>query len=300
MTKKPPCAVVEFNRPTFTQENKMELEIIAIYCWCELILNQLNVQLDKRAKMNNAEILTSAIVAARFFSGNFQNACVFLQEHKYIPKMLSKSRFNRRLHALGAELIGDMQKIIGELFKSTNETQEYAVDSFPVPVCENIRIFHSKIYTKEEYRGYQASKKRYFYGVKVHMIVTSNGKPIEFILSTGSCSDLKAFKRMDLDLPEGSTIYADKAYTDYEEEDFLKESGIDLKPQRKKNAKRQHSGCMGYLIDCKRKMVETAFSGIARLFPKHIHAVTAQGFELKVALFACMPSLMLVTEAVLT
>src|SRR5271154_729427 len=103
--------------------------------------------------MTNAEILTSAIVAARFFCGNFQNACILLHEHKYFPKMLSKSRFNRRLHALGPELVGDIQRIIGELFKSANQTQEYAVDSFPVPVCENVRIFHSKIYAKEEYRG---------------------------------------------------------------------------------------------------------------------------------------------------
>lgn len=277
----------------------MELEIIAIYCWCELILNQLNIKNDCRTEMSNAEILTTAIVAARFFSGNFQNARNFLHEHGYVPKMLSKSRFNRRLHILGPELIGDVQKIIGEIFKSLNTAQEYAVDSFPVPVCENIRIFHSKIYTEEKYRGYQASKKRYFYGVKVHMVVTADGKPIEFILSPGSCSDIKGFKELDLDLPEGSIIYGDKAYTDYEEEDLLNELKIDLKPQRKENSKRQHSNCMNYLIDCRRKMVETTFSSIARLFPKHIHAVTAKGFELKVALFACVPSFMVLTEAIL-
>ena len=277
----------------------MELEIIAIYCWVELILNQLNIKDDCRTEMSHAEVLTTAIVAVRFFSGNFQNACNFMSEHGYILKMLSKSRFNRRLHKLGPELIGDVQKIIGEIFKSSNTDQEYAVDSFPVPVCENIRIFHSKIYTEEKYRGYQASKKRYFYGIKVHMVVTADGKPIEFILSPGSCSDIKGFKGLDLDLPEGSIIYGDKAYTDYDEEDLLAELKIDLKPQRKGNSKRQHSGCMNYIIDCKRKVVETAFSGIARLFPKHIHAVTAKGFELKVALFSCIPSFMLLTEAIL-
>ena len=277
----------------------MELEIIAIYCWCELILNQLNIKDDCRTEMTHAEVLTTAIVAVRFFSGNFQNACNFLSEHDYILKMLSKSRFNRRLHKLGPELIGDVQKIIGEIFKSSNKDQEYAVDSFPVPVCENIRIFHSKIYTEEKYRGYQASKKRYFYGIKVHMVVTTDGKPIEFILSPGSCSDIKGFKELDLDLPEGSTIYADKAYTDYDEEDLLAEININLKPQRKGNSKRQHSSCMNFLIDCKRRMVEIAFSGIARLFPKHIHAVTAKGFELKVALFSCIPSFIVLTEAIL-
>ena len=79
-----------------------------------------------------------------------------------------------------------------------------------------------------------------------------------------------------------------KAYTDYQEEDLLLEAAaIELKPQRKENAKRRFSKCMEYIIDRQRKMVETVFSGIARLFPKHIHAVTPRGFELKVALFAC-------------
>jgi len=46
---------------------------------------------------------------------------------------------------------------------SLNPGQEYIIDSFPVPGCDNIRIERCKIYTEEEYRGYIASKKRYFY-----------------------------------------------------------------------------------------------------------------------------------------
>jgi len=270
------------------KESDMELEIIAIYCWCDLILQHLHIKEDTRSEMSNAEVITTAIVSVRFFSGNFENCRRFLREHDYIPKMLSKSRLNRRLHMLGCELIFDVQRVIGNLFKTENPEQEYAVDSYPVPVCENIRIFHSRIYGEEKYRGYQASKKRYFYGLKVHMLITVDGRPVEFILTPGSCADVSAFKSLDLDLPEGAKVYADKAYTDYEEEDLLFDAaGIELMPQRKDNAKRRFGGCMEYIINQKRKMVETVFSGIARLFPKHIHAVTSKGFELKVALFAC-------------
>lgn len=38
-----------------------------------------------------------------------------------------------------------------------------------------------------------------------------------------------------------------------------------------------------------RKIVETTGSLVERLLPKSIHAVTAKGFELKVALFANLP-----------
>jgi len=42
---------------------------------------------------------------------------------------------------------------------------------------------------------------------------------------------------------------------------------------------------MTYLQACVRKVVETTGSRIERLLPKSIHAITAKGFEIKVALF---------------
>ena len=53
------------------------------------------------------------------------------------------------------------------------------IDSLPIAVCDNIRIRRSKIYSTEDFRGYQASKKRYFYGLKVHLMVTQAGQPVE-------------------------------------------------------------------------------------------------------------------------
>jgi hypothetical protein len=46
--------------------------------------------------------------------------------------------------------------------------QSYVVDSLPVPVCHNNPIKRCRIYPPEEheqaFRGYVASKRRYFYG----------------------------------------------------------------------------------------------------------------------------------------
>jgi hypothetical protein len=69
------------------------------------------------------------------------------------------------------------------MFKESNSSGEYVVDSFPIPVFDNIRIWRSKLYEGEEFRGYVASKKRYFYGLRVHMLVTAeDGKLVEFSL----------------------------------------------------------------------------------------------------------------------
>jgi hypothetical protein len=62
-------------------------------------------------------------------------------------------------------------------------------------------------------------------------------------------------------------------------------------PLRKDNSKRLHPGWLCYLLATCRKTVETADSQIERLLPKHLHAVTADGFELKTMLFVLASSI---------
>ena len=66
----------------------------------------------------------------------------------------------------------------------------------------------------ESYRGDIASKKRYCYGLKGPLMVTKEGQPVECFLTPGSYSDVRALKTFAFDVPEGSHIYADKAYND--------------------------------------------------------------------------------------
>jgi hypothetical protein len=128
------------------------------------------------------------------------------------------------------------------------------VDSLPVPACDNIRIKHCKLFPQEQYRGCIASNRRFLFGLKVHLLVTGRGEPIEFVLAPGSVSDVKAFRSFDLNLPSGSLILVDGAYTDYRAEDLLLEenllleaAGITLQPQRKKNSKRPLAPCKEFV-----------------------------------------------------
>ena len=214
-----------------------------------------------------------------------------LRQHGYIPHMVSKSRFSRRLHRL-KELFIVLFDLFAHIWKTRNKDTIYVIDSFPIAVCDNIRIRRSKIYSKEDFRGYQASKKRYFYGLKIHLMVTPEGQPVECFLTPGGVGDVDALKYYAYDLPDGSIIYADKAYNDYEIEDLLKAvDHIQLLPMRKKNSKRALPPYVSFVQSYYRKRVETAGSLIEQLLPKSIHAVTPQGFELKVALFVIAASL---------
>jgi hypothetical protein len=135
------------------------------------------------------------------------------------------------------------------------------------------------------FRGYIVSKRRYFYGLRVHLVVTGAGEPVEFSVAAGSEADVSVFKDLELDLPEGSIILADKAYTDYDYEDLLEEVGLHLKAQRKKNSKRPMAAWEEFLGKPIRQYIETVFSELTNLFARKIHAVTPRGFELKVVWF---------------
>ncbi len=117
-------------------------------------------------------------------------------------------------------------------------------------------------------------------------MVTQDGQPVELFLTHGGFGNVDALKYYTCDLPEGSIIFADKAYNDYEIEDFLKEiDHIHLIPMRKKNSKRALPPSVSFVQHYHRKRIETVGSLIEQLLPKSIHAVTPQGFELKVTLF---------------
>jgi hypothetical protein len=148
-----------------------------------------------------------------------------------------------------------------------NIESTYSIDSFPVEVCHNIRIGRSRIVKGEQYRGKCASKRVYFYGFKVHMIVTSDGIPVEFTFTTGRTHDMDGIKQLPVNLPQGSELLADSAYTDYALEEMMVDNDIRLLAARKSNSKRQHKPYTEYLISIYRKRIETAFSDMAKYLP---------------------------------
>jgi len=210
----------------------MDTQIIVVFCLCADKLKSLHHYEDRQCQMSDAEVMTTAIVAMLYFKGNFSLASGYLFEQSHIPKMLGKSRFNRRLHRI-AELFLTLFLRLGETWKKLNEKSVYVIDSYPIAVCDNYRQ-RSKIYHGEAFRGYMASQKRYFYGLRIHILVTEQGEPVKSFLEPGAFSDTRALGLYNFDVPEQSWITGDKAYNDYAIEDMLREAGIELLPLRKK------------------------------------------------------------------
>ena len=108
---------------------------------------------------------------------------------------------------------------------------------------------------------------------------------MKIFLSPGAYADVNALYDFSLPVHSGSTIYGGRACNAYNLEDELERSNIDLNPVRKKKSKRKYEIFAEDGIKLVRKRIESAFSVIAQGFSAYIHAVTAQGFELKIFLF---------------
>jgi Transposase DDE domain len=191
----------------------MDDHILAIYCLCTDFLTALHHAEDCQHNMTDAEVMTAALVAMVFFGGNCEHARALLGTRQYMPTRLSRSRFNRRL-PLMQDLFVTLLSCLGETWKVLNRASVYVIDRFPVAMCDHDRIPRAKLYQQEVYRGYIASKKRYFYGLTLHLMVTPQGQPGECLLTPGSSSDGKAWQSFQFDGPEGRAIYADQAYHD--------------------------------------------------------------------------------------
>lgn len=272
-----------------------DTKVIALYCIIDDLLKAMNHTEDIRIKVKDSEVITTALVAALYFSGHQENARHFMKMQRFVPHMLDKGQFNRRLHRL-AELLFEMFSQIGQKLKDMAGAAEYLLDSFPVPACDNVRIFKEKRFQNEAFRGKWSAMSRWFYGIKVQ-VLTLDGVPVEFCFMPGSQSDAHGLTKLPLHVSEGSTIWADAGYTDYKIEDLMdQQEEIALRVKRKSNSKRKDEPWVAYLKEQTRKIIETHFSCIKAKMPRSIHSVTGAGFLLKTALFIIAYAFDLLTE----
>jgi hypothetical protein len=276
----------------------MQDTITTIYCVCDEVLQVLGQRQDHQSRMSHAEVMLVPLVAALYHGSNHALTRRFLLSHGYCKAMVCPSRFCRRLRAIPQTAWQMVFALLSQLFIQANRSGDYAVDSMPVLVCQNARINRCRLFPVEEHphlRGYQASKKRYFYGFKVHLVVTREGAPVEFFISEGSLHDLEGLRRLPLDLPPHSTLYGDKAYADAKEQELLQEAaGIRLVALKRSNAREPLPPCLVFLCQTIRQQAETAFGQITQAAPAKLHAVSPHGFLLKLNVlviayaFACL------------
>jgi hypothetical protein len=78
----------------------MDTQIVVVFCLCDDMLKALGHRENPQCQMTDAEVMTTAIVAMLYFKGNFRLTNQYIYGRGYIPNIVRRSRFNRRLHRI--------------------------------------------------------------------------------------------------------------------------------------------------------------------------------------------------------
>ena len=258
--------------------------IITSYVIIDDTMRSLNHRSHALAKITDAEVLTVAVVAAKYFHNNHERALWALSHLGYLSESLSTSRFNRRLHAV-ADWLSLSLETLGELFA---QGTVFIIDSMPLPVCRRARARRNRKVRGRDYCGYCAAKKEKFFGFRLHLVCTPEGLPVSFAIVAGGYHDLTPVHELTFALAAGACVFGDKGYNSAPDEaTILDEIGVRLIPIRRKNMK-PHGWADEYDLKRFRKSIETVNSQLEKMGTQHLHARTNTGFEIKVhaSLFA--------------
>ena len=122
----------------------MREQTISMYCLMDDLLTRTRPvwaqPVDPRRRLSDAQVLTTVLVAARYFSGNCVLGQRYMEAH-WGQNSLDKSGFNRHLHRLADTLAG-LFATFGNLLKELHTDSRYVMDSFPVAVGHKMRIKH--------------------------------------------------------------------------------------------------------------------------------------------------------------
>lgn len=230
-----------------------------------------------QARAGDAEVLTVAVVAARYFQNHHARALGVLRLGGHLPGPLSVSRLSRRRHRL-ADWLGLVLATLGGLF-ATGEA--FLLDSMPLPVCRRARARRCRKLAGLAYCGVCPAKREKFFGWRLHLVCTPAGVPVAFDLLPARHHDLTPVHELTYALPAGAAVYADKGYNSAADEaSILAAAAVRLVPHRKANMRPNDWADKLALRAC-RKRIEGVYSQLESMGVQRLRARTLAGLEIK-------------------
>ncbi len=252
--------------------------IITVFVIIDEVMERLDHRSHVLAEVPDAEILTIAVVAAKYFHNHHERTVCIMRDLGYLSGRISVSRFNRRLHAL-ADWLGLIATTLGEI---CTEGDVYVIDSLPVPVCRRARARRCRKVRGRIYCGYCAAKKEKFFGWRLHLVCTPAGVPVSFTLLPAALHDLTPVHELTVHLPSGARVFGDKAFNSADDETTIfAELGVRLVPVRKANMQPLAWFLVEFELRDYRLTIETVNSQLESMGVERLRARTNHGFDLK-------------------
>lgn len=205
---------------------------------------------NRKGRLSRSEVITILIY---FHASNYRNFKHYYLDHvykylkEYFPNLVSYNRFVEIAQRVAIELAA----FLTSRFKPC--TGISFIDSTPIAVCNNKRIFRNKVFKGVAARG--KSTMGYFYGFKLHLIVNDKGELVKALVTPGNVDDRSPVPKMTEKL--FGKLFGDKGYIKQALFETLLEKGITFITGIKKNMKNKLMDMTDKILLRKRSVIET-------------------------------------------
>ncbi|EKU96572.1 transposase [Leptolyngbya sp. PCC 7375] len=205
----------------------------------------------RRRSMSLSEIMT---ILVSFHQRSYRNFKHFYQKHvcgywrRAFPGLPSYQRFIDWIPSTLMPLCVYLKHCFGECSGIS------FIDATSLKVCHNRRISQHRVFDTMAARG--KTSVDWFYGFKLHLVVSEYGELLNFTLTPGNTDDRKPVP----DLLEGlfGKVFADRGYVGKQLAlKLLKDWGIEFFAKPRRNMKNQLMKLTDKLLARKRSIVET-------------------------------------------
>lgn len=237
-------------------------KLTEIYCdvddFCKVFISEWEKSLledgtrkrQRSGRMSLSEVMTIIISFHCSNHRDFKNyytgfVSQFYRQH--FPDLLSYTRFLEVMPRAIIPMCAYFTSLKGK------PTGIEFIDSTSLSVCHNIRIPRHKTFAGVAKRG--KSTMGWFYGFKLHLVVSFKGEIVAAKVTTGNVHDTQPVEELAADLPD--KLYGDKGYLSQALADNLQERGVTLITTVRKNMKAKAMSLWDRAMLAKRFIIET-------------------------------------------
>lgn len=218
-----------------------------------------NKQQRNRARsLSNSETMTILIA---FHQSGFRNFKTFYTSYvcqhlkAEFPGLVSYNRFVEFMPAALVPLFAYLRSLFGRCSGIS------FVDATPLAVCDNHRISQHKVFADVAKRGKTSTG--WFFGFKLHLVVSDTGELLNMTLSPGNTDDRKPVPNLLHDL--FGKVFGDKGYLSQALADLLLADGVELITKNRKNMKPKMLPLLDSLLLRKRAIIESVIDQLKNI-----------------------------------
>lgn len=202
---------------------------------CPRLLPTKKKKRNRKSKLSLSEIITIAVYF--HFSGYktfkaYYERCVCGELRDCFPSLVSYNRFLELRKKYQFPIV-----LFAMLISTAECTGISFIDSFPIKVCHNKRIYSHKTFKGIAKRG--ASSMGWFFGFKLHIVINHRGEVLSFCLAPGNVHDANQSLIKKLIKKLWGKLFGDKGYVGEPLFKMLWNKGVEFITAVRKNMKRK-------------------------------------------------------------